>query len=432
MPKANNVPNKRRAKDDPVVSRRLKKGKFTLNDVPIVKENKEGVVLVTGAGDVGQLGLGSDVLEKTRFGLVKIDDEIIDVYAGGMHTVCLTKDGKVITFGCNDEGALGRPTDKADSEFEPGVVDLPGKVKQITAGDSHTAALLEDGKVYAWGTFRDSHGSMGLTPTGNEKLPYLIMSEHVIIKIASGSDHIVFLTNHGEVFTCGCAEQGQLGRLPERSSGRNARSGIGKDQIAKLLVPHIINLKPHLKLHFEDIWAGHYATFAKVADKNDVYSFGLNNYHQIGAQPNVQYNPTKSEVFSKYKWLSICCGQHHTIALDVDGQVYTIGRKEYGRLGLGENCEESIELVKIPSIKDKVICIGTGSATSFAVTEKGDLYGWGMGNNGQLGTGKEDDSFAPILIEGKQLVDKKVYRVNGGGQHTVILALSNINNNKTE
>lgn len=91
-----------------------------------------------------------------------------------MHTVCLTEDGKVITFvliqylycngqfqvltfGCNDEGALGRVTDgKEDAEFEAGEVDLPDKVKQISAGDSHTAALLEDGRVFAWGTFRVS------------------------------------------------------------------------------------------------------------------------------------------------------------------------------------------------------------------------------------------------------------------------------------
>lgn len=64
---------------------------------------------------------------------------------------------QVLTFGCNDEGALGRnTTDKEDAEFTAGTVDLPGKVKQISAGDSHTAALLEDGRVFAWGTFRVS------------------------------------------------------------------------------------------------------------------------------------------------------------------------------------------------------------------------------------------------------------------------------------
>lgn len=80
---------------------------------------------------------------------------------------------------------------------------------------------------------------MGLTPKGNEKLPYQIMpAEVTVVKIASGADHIVFLTNHGEVYTCGCGEQGQLGRLTERSSGRHARSGIGTDQIGIYSVIH--------------------------------------------------------------------------------------------------------------------------------------------------------------------------------------------------
>lgn len=46
--------------------------------------------------------------------------------------------------------------------MEPGKVILEGRVVQITAGDSHTAALLADGRVYAWGSFRVSiplHGT---------------------------------------------------------------------------------------------------------------------------------------------------------------------------------------------------------------------------------------------------------------------------------
>ena len=37
-------------------------------------------------------------------------------------------------------------------------VALDGKVVMISAGDSHSAALTEDGRVFAWGTFRDSSG----------------------------------------------------------------------------------------------------------------------------------------------------------------------------------------------------------------------------------------------------------------------------------
>ena len=32
----------------------------------------------------------------------------VDVAAGGMHTVALDSEGRVWTFGCNDEGSLGR------------------------------------------------------------------------------------------------------------------------------------------------------------------------------------------------------------------------------------------------------------------------------------------------------------------------------------
>lgn len=53
----------------------------------------------------------------------------------------------------------------------------------------------------------------------------------------------------------------------------------------------------------------------------------------------------------------------------------------------------------------------------------GELYAWGMGSNGQLGTGEEDDVETPQKIKGKQLEDKTVMRVTGGGQHTAILAV---------
>lgn len=61
---------------------------------------------------------------------------------------------QIYTFGCNDEGALGRDTSADGSETTPGLVELEEKVVQVSAGDSHTAALTEDGRVFVWGSFR--------------------------------------------------------------------------------------------------------------------------------------------------------------------------------------------------------------------------------------------------------------------------------------
>jgi regulator of chromosome condensation len=118
---------------------------------------KSGNLLVCGQNDVGQLGLDpDDVMEKTRPAAVAEVTNIVDVKAGGMHSLALTKSGEIWSFGCNDEGALGRNTEEEGSETKPRKIELPGKAVKISAGDSHSACLLEDGRAFAWGSFRVS------------------------------------------------------------------------------------------------------------------------------------------------------------------------------------------------------------------------------------------------------------------------------------
>jgi len=61
------------------------------------KRTKTGQVYVFGNGDVGQLGLGDEMLERKRPMPLKAleDEEIVDIVAGGIHTIAITKAGKV-------------------------------------------------------------------------------------------------------------------------------------------------------------------------------------------------------------------------------------------------------------------------------------------------------------------------------------------------
>ena len=55
-----------------------------------------GEVMVIGQGDVGQLGLGEEVLErKNPAPVIGMKESATQVVCGGMHTVALTKEGKV-------------------------------------------------------------------------------------------------------------------------------------------------------------------------------------------------------------------------------------------------------------------------------------------------------------------------------------------------
>nr|XP_032815546.1 regulator of chromosome condensation-like [Petromyzon marinus]XP_032815547.1 regulator of chromosome condensation-like [Petromyzon marinus] len=380
-----------------------------------------GEVLALGEGDVGQLGLGSAVTERKRPALVPLSEKAVQAEAGGMHTVVLTESGQVLTFGCNDEGALGRVTAEEEDEAVAGVVQLADRVVQVSAGDSHTAALTQSGSVYVWGTFRDNNGVIGLLkPMEKCPLPALLPLETPIVKVASGNDHLVLLSQSGDLYTLGCGEQGQLGRVPECFSSRGGRRGL-----ERLLVPQPLRFKA-LKgtgaLRFADVFCGAYCTFA-ISRDGHVYGFGLSNYYQLGTlSTKCLFVPKLLAAFknSTNKWSHLAGGQHHSLCLDSEGRVYSVGRADYGRLGLGEGAAEAMEPMLVPGL-GPALSVACGASVSYAVTKDGSVYAWGMGTNHQLGRADDEDAWSPERMEGKQLEGVRVLAASSGGQHTVLV-----------
>jgi regulator of chromosome condensation len=152
-------------------------------------------VFVFGEGSAGELGLGSMKVDgkkpidvkRPRLNPNLSSANVVQISCGGMHAIALTKDNKILTWGVNDQGSLGRDTtwdgglrdvdaEESDSddddddsglnpkESTPAEVDMSGveedtKFVQVVASDSASFALTEEGKVYGWGTFRVSHAS---------------------------------------------------------------------------------------------------------------------------------------------------------------------------------------------------------------------------------------------------------------------------------
>lgn len=54
------------------------------------------------------------------------------------------------------------------------------------------------------------------------------------------------------------------------------------------------------------------------------------------------------------------------------GKVYSLGRAEYGRLGLGEGAEEKSEPTPVPGI-DGAHVVACGASVSYAVTKQGEF-----------------------------------------------------------
>jgi regulator of chromosome condensation len=76
-----------------------------------------------------------------------------------MHTVALSNHGKVYTWGCNDEGALGREGPENTPMLVADSLQIP--VTDVSAGDSHTIAYnTELNQVYIWGLYRVSENKL--------------------------------------------------------------------------------------------------------------------------------------------------------------------------------------------------------------------------------------------------------------------------------
>lgn len=160
------------------------KEKVVINKAPTTRLN----VYVCGEGSSGELGLGTaknviDVKRPRLNPLLPADKVgVVQVAVGGMHCIALTHDNKILSWGVNDQGALGRDTawdggykdmddnqsdsdsDDEDSGLNPHEstpTAIPASAfpkdtvfSQVAAGDSSSFAVTDDGQVYGWGTFR--------------------------------------------------------------------------------------------------------------------------------------------------------------------------------------------------------------------------------------------------------------------------------------
>lgn len=149
-------------------------------------------VYVFGTGDMsGDLGLGpKKKTAKLPTVIPELDGRkegsyrVVQLACGGMHTVALTEDSKIVTWGGNDDGALGRDSawegglrdmdaeqdgddgasDDSDEEALNPVESTPTHIPEtsfppgtrftcVAAGDSCSFAVTDTGLVYGWGTF---------------------------------------------------------------------------------------------------------------------------------------------------------------------------------------------------------------------------------------------------------------------------------------
>src|SRR5690554_6396673 len=112
--------------------------------------------------------------------------------------------------------------------------------------------------------------------------------------------------------------------------------------------------------------------------------------------PDMKYQSSRlKDPLSRKIIRTVVSGSCFTHFLTTTGELFTIGRNPEGQLGLGCDIKEINTPQSISLGGQPVTKIARGGNHSLAVTTNNELYVWGDGRNGRLGTNSEDPVFIP-------------------------------------
>ena len=299
---------------------------------------------------------------------------------GFWHSVCLSTDGFVHSFGCNMFGQLGLGN-KENTSFPISIPNLP-KIKQVSCGLHFTVCVDEEGFIWSFGN--NDFGQLGLGNTNTYNSPQKITEIPSIHFVSCGGYHTLILTNDSILWSTGKNNFGQL-CLGDRN--RNYEPLTKPEQ-----TPYS-NIK--------NIYAGCAMSFFENS-KGELYGCGSNDKGSLGLghKNHPQFSVCLVPCHSN-NIIQFCCGYYHSLFLDEEGNVYSAGLNQYGNLGL--NCYSNknlfTQISNIPPI-DKISCVGD---SSYLLDFDGNIWSFGMNDFGQLGHGGE--IIVPLISSLKNIND---------------------------
>jgi alpha-tubulin suppressor-like RCC1 family protein len=394
---------------------------------------------------------------------------ITSIAAGDGHTVCVSNEGIVFAWGASACGQLGlddnqsMPRDAEGYPFQPTPIPVKlmagVKIKEVACGDAHTLAMTTEGKVFSWGGAgcgQLGHPNINEMPKDADSCPYQpypriieTFKSSTMIHIACGKAHSLSIDSGGCLFTWGAGACGQLGvedihTLP-----------VDDDGYPYQPVPKLLK-----SLKGQNIILGVCGDVHTLAlnEKGEIFSFGGGSFGQLGLGSIIRMPldsdrypympiPTKIESLSDVQIINIACGDSHSMAVDIEGRLFAWGAAACGQLGLDmmtslQKDSEGNPYQPEPCLVSffenaKVQSVSCGEAHSLVLCEGGLIYSFGGSSCGQLGYPEIKDnkliskSFnnrinevslkyeKPRLIT--SLLGKNVLKMSCGGVHNILL-----------
>jgi cysteine-rich repeat protein len=308
---------------------------------------REGLVRCWGDNSAGQLGLGTtaDLRSQPPYknGLVPLGAAAVALTAGDSHTCALMADQSVRCWGANADGQLGLGNTQTIGDDEVpdaahAAVPLGSPVNVVAAGGNDTCAILEDGSLRCWGL--NDHGQLGLGNTntiGDDEVPTAAVAEVTLgdsaAAVAAGGDHTCAIL--GSPWSVGSSSVRCWGRNDIGQLGLGTYADIGDDELPTAVAPLVFFNGP-----FDAIVAGVTRTFLHESNDNGVEVWGDNSDGGLGFGTTDNYTIYPAPQLGNLTFntglpLQVTAGAYDACVRTQNQQFRCWGVDDKGQLGLG-------------------------------------------------------------------------------------------------
>ena len=165
---------------------------------------------------------------------------------------------------------------------------------------------------------------------------------------------------------------------------------------------------------------------AALTASGQLFTWGSNSKGQLGLgnKFDMVFSPTLVDCLAGVPLAGLACGANHAIVASVSGTVFAWGANSHGQLGLGDY-DDRLVPTQIRMLRNQRVSysgLAAGSEHSVALTVDGGVFTWGSSRCGQLGHGSTNRENVPRRV--LELMGTEVSQVAAGDRHTLALVPS--------
>ena len=380
--------------------------KYTSSNEEVAKVDSNGKVTAIKPGRAYITVEIEEIESKTRITVDVIKEEKVvreKIIAGYSHTIALKQDGTVWTYGANNKGELGngRFSDVRVLEPEQVTKGIEGKtIIDIAAGYYHSMVLTKEGEVYSFGN--NTYGELGIGSKAPEAIATKVEGLENIAKIYAEEYVSIAITKDGELYVWGKGYDTKPSKVNIHLRVVQATEKLILTEDGTVWELGLNNLTRVDGLENIVQIASELYSFYALDANSQVWSWGHNYYGQLGLghtrttnEPTKMLNPENNGELTDI--VEMAAGKYSILVINKNGEVFGCGNSSYGGTGTGVEEKSRTILSKVEGYENAKN-ISAAYYHTISTDVDGNVWAWGGNEYGQLGNGGLDNMLKPSII----------------------------------